>query len=153
MICNKIGVDFHGVINTNPMFFKKFCELAIKQNIEVHIVSGGPREDIIEFLTLHQIKYDYLWCIYDYFEAKEEVVYGSDGSFHVEDEAWNEAKALYCRQNNINVQIDDSLIYGKYFTTPYCLYDEHKKSGVLNGKVIDFCVSAQNSLDDILASI
>ncbi|MBQ4400229.1 MAG: HAD family hydrolase [Alphaproteobacteria bacterium] len=151
MICNKIGVDFHGVINCNPLFFKEFCDCAIKHGFEIHIISGGPCETIKNFLAQYQIKHNIIWCIFDHFNEQEKVVFLPDGSFHVDDELWDSAKAEYCLRNNICVMIDDSLVYGKYFTTPYCLYDEHKKSGKLSGSTIDFSLSAEKSMREILS--
>lgn len=153
MICKKIGIDFHGVLNTNPLFFQKFCDMAISKNIEIHIISGGPRETIEKFSVIHQIKYSKLWCIFDHFEAKNEVEFLPDGSFHVEDELWNSAKAEYCRKNEISVQIDDSIIYGRYFITPYCLYNEKTKTGTLSEKKISFSHSAEQCLNSILNAI
>ena len=46
----KIGVDFHGVINTKPDFFREFCREALKFGLEVYIISGGPRETILAYL-------------------------------------------------------------------------------------------------------
>ena len=153
MICKKIGIDFHGVLNNNPLFFKEFCDCSVKQGFEIHIISGGPKETIEKFLTLHKIQYTAVWCIFDYFDAKSEVEFLPDGSFHVDDEKWDSAKAEYCRCNDICVQIDDSLVYGRYFTTPYCLYDEYKKSGELSGKTIDFSASPEKSLREILSAL
>lgn len=149
MICKKIGIDFHGVLNTNPLFFQSFCNLILANNGEVYIISGGPHEEILRFLDTWQIKFTNVWCIYDYFDAKNEVMFLPDGSFHVEDEAWNAAKGIYCFQNNISVMIDDSLVYGKYFSTPYCLYDEYGKKGKLFGKTIDFSANPALSLRKI----
>ena len=149
MICKKIGVDFHGVINASPLFFKEFCGLVKSQGTEVHIISGGPRETIEKFLRQQQIEYDRLWCIFDYFDAENEVEFLPDGSFHVDDEAWDSAKAEYCRLNEIGLQIDDSTVYGRYFTTPYCLYDERSKKGLLNGIIIDFSGSAAESVEKL----
>lgn len=146
MICKKIGVDFHGVINTDPRFFKEFIDIALTTGFETHIISGGPKDDIEKFLALHKIRYTSLWCIFDYFDDKQEVEFLPDGSFHVDDVAWNSAKGEYCRRNEICVHIDDSLIYGKYFSTPYCLYNGNSKQGILNGQIIDFSTSAQECL-------
>jgi len=146
MICKKIGIDFHGVLNTNPLFFQSFCNLILANDGEVYIISGGPHDEILRFLDTWQIKFTNVWCIYDYFDAKNEVMFLPDGSFHVEDKAWNAAKGIYCFQNNISVMIDDSLVYGKYFSTPYCLYDEYSKKGKLFGKTIDFSANPALSL-------
>ena len=150
MVCKKIGIDFHGVFNSNTQFFKDFCAYAAEHGFEIHIISGGPKETIEKFLTLHKIQYTAVWCIFDYFDAKSEVEFLPDGSFHVDDEKWDSAKAEYCRRNDICVQIDDSLVYGKYFTTPYCLYDERNKEGLLKDMIIDFSGAPRACLQKIL---
>ncbi len=130
-IKTKIGIDFHGVINTRPDFFRALCNEALKMKFEVYIISGGPRETILAYLNQYQIPYSKLWCIYDYYEQRQQLEFYDDGSFHVDDKLWNKAKAEYCKQENICVHIDDSAIYGREFQTPYCYYDEKSNSCTL----------------------
>lgn len=146
----KIGVDFHGVINTKPDFFREFCRAALKFGLEVYIISGGPRETILAYLNQYQIPYTKLWCIFDYYEQRHHVEFYDDGSFRIDDELWNKAKAEYCKEHNICIHIDDSVIYGREFATPYCRYDEQSNSCVLNGKQIYLANPAQ-ALSQILA--
>lgn len=146
----KIGVDFHGVINTKPDFFREFCRAALKFGMEVYIISGGPRETILAYLNQYQIPYTKLWCIFDYYEQRHQVEFYDDGSFRIDDELWNKAKAEYCKEQNICIHIDDSAIYGREFVTPYCRYDEKANSCVLNGKQIYLANPAQ-ALSQILA--
>ena len=120
---NKISFDFHGVINQAPDFFKSLADEARAQENLIYIVSGGPREYIKEYLSAHGFQYDVLWCIFDYFDAKEKIEVAADGSFHIDDEAWNAAKGKYCAVQDIAIHIDDSPIYGRYFTTPYARFD------------------------------
>ena len=147
---SKIGVDFHGVINTRPDFFREFCREALKIGLEIYIISGGPRETILAYLNQYQIPYTKLWCIYDYYEQRHQVEFYDDGSFHVADELWNKAKAEYCKEQKICVHIDDSAIYGREFATPYCRYDEQSNSCILNGNKISLENPAQ-ALQQILA--
>lgn len=146
---SKIGVDFHGVINTRPDFFREFCREALKIGLEVYIISGGPRETILAYLNQYRIPYTKLWCIYDYYEQRHQVEFYDDGSFHVADELWNKAKAEYCKEQNICVHIDDSAIYGREFATPYCRYDEQSNSCVLNGQQI-YLANPASALSQIL---
>ena len=146
----KIGIDFHGVINVKPDFFRRFLLEALKNNLEVYIISGGPRETILAYLNQYQIPYTKLWCIFDYYEQRHQVEFYDDGSFHVDDELWNKAKAEYCKEQNICIHIDDSVIYGREFATPYCRYDEQSNSCVLNGQQIYLANPAQ-ALSQILA--
>ncbi len=146
---SKIGVDFHGVINIRPDFFREFCREALKIGLEVYIISGGPRETILAYLNQYQIPYTKLWCIYDYYEQRHQVEFYDDGSFHIDNELWNKAKAEYCKEQNICVHIDDSAIYGREFATPYCRYDEQSNSCILKGNKISLENPAQ-ALQQIL---
>lgn len=146
----KIGVDFHGVINTKPDFFREFCRAALKIGLEVYIISGGPRETILAYLNQYQIPYTKLWCIFDYYEQRHQVEFYDDGSFRIDDELWNKAKAEYCKEHNICIHIDDSVIYGREFATPYCRYDEQSNSCVLNGQQI-YLANPASALSQILA--
>ena len=146
----KIGVDFHGVINTRPDFFREFCREALNIGLDVYIISGGPSETILAYLNQYQIPYTKLWCIYDYYEQRHQVEFYDDGSFHIDNELWNKAKAEYCKEQNICVHIDDSAIYGREFATPYCRYDEQSNSCILNGNKISLENPAQ-ALQQILS--
>ena len=113
---DKIGIDFHGVISAAPDLFAKFCHEIRKKGVAVYIISGGPRHDIVHYLTEHQVEYDEVWAILDFYEAK----------------------AKYCAEQNILFHIDDSAVYGRYFVTPYCKYDICHGACELNGLKIDF---------------
>ena len=127
----KVGLDYHGVINDNPLYFKKFCAELLERGHEVHILSGGPKEKIVWQLQKEGIQYSYVFTIFDYYNAQGLVCQLPDGDWHVDEELWNKTKAEYCRVNEIDIQIDDSLIYGRYFTTPYCLYSHQDKQCLL----------------------
>lgn len=45
----KIGLDFHGVINTNPSYFKDFTEYAEARGHRIYIITGGPAAKISSF--------------------------------------------------------------------------------------------------------
>jgi hypothetical protein len=122
----KIGLDFHGVISAAPDKFSIFCSEIRKSGIKVYIISGGPKQDIAQYLAKNNIEYDEIWAIMDYYKELHLAQCYDDGSFQVPTEIWNTAKAKYCAENNINFHIDDSPIYGLYFTTPYCEYNIQK---------------------------
>ena len=124
----KIGVDYHGVINSDVAYFKQFCKIALQRGHEVHILSGGPEEKIVNHLQAEEIEYTRVFTIFDFYNEKGLACHLPNGNFYVDENLWNETKAEYCRQNNIDIQIDDSLIYGRYFTTPYCLYNHQQKN-------------------------
>lgn len=149
----KIGIDYHGVITANPQFFKEFNTLALEQGIEIFVLSGGFEKDIAEFMQQKQIPYTFIWSLADYFNANKQLVYLPDGSFKVDNNLWNKAKADFCRQNGINFHIDDSVLYGEHFSTPFCLYDINNRSCCLRDKnavCVDFDKPAFEVIKQIL---
>lgn len=119
----KVSLDFHGVVNSNPAFFSDFLGFLQTQNIEVYIISGGPRKFIVRYLDMHNIPYDKVWCIFDHFNERDQVEVAPDGAFRIDDKLWNSAKGKFCKQENIDLHIDDSIVYGRHFTTPYVRFD------------------------------
>ncbi|MBR1372886.1 hypothetical protein IJ556_00355 [bacterium] len=143
----KIGIDFHGVISAAPQQFAIFCQEIRRRGIAVYIISGGPKPDIMRYLETHHIEYDVIWAILDYCEAQGTVHFYEDGSFQVPTAIWDKAKACYCAEQNILFHIDDSPIYGKYFTTPYCEYDICQNRCIALDKEIDFSQPYQAAAD------
>ncbi len=118
----KIGIDYHGVINKEPLFFKELIALALKSGHQITVLSGGSEKDVKKYLDEHNITYSQIFSLLDYFTKRNLVTFYEDGSFYVENEIWNKAKANYCSQNGVDLHIDDSMLYGSYFQTPFCLY-------------------------------
>ncbi|MEE6206672.1 MAG: hypothetical protein VZR95_01290 [Alphaproteobacteria bacterium] len=147
----KIGIDFHGVINTDPEFFQKLSQELLRRRIEIHIISGGPEEYIKNYLHDNNIFYSQIWCIYSYYENKGQITVCEDGSFYMDDELWNKAKADYCCRHKIGLHIDDSSVYGRYFTTPYCLYNGNTKTGRIFDHQINFAGSAELCADQLIS--
>lgn len=119
----KIGMDFHGVINRDPAYFKRLADELIRRGHEVHVITGGPCNVIAAFLKQINFPYTQAFAILDHYEGLGIVEHRADGSFHVDDELWDSAKAQYCLAQKIDLHIDDSMEYLRYFITPYCLYD------------------------------
>ena len=153
----KIGLDFHGVINTHPSYFKDFTQAATSRGHEIYIITGGPADKIACFLRGWGICYQDLFAILDYYTARGEVTFFQDGSFHVDDKLWNTAKARFCKKYDIDIHIDDSKIYGQSFSTPYCCYNSQRNECTVNDKyIINFKLPAEESiiqLEHILANI
>jgi hypothetical protein len=76
----KIGLDFHGVINTNPSYFKDFTEYAEARGHRIYIITGGPAAKISSFLNAWGIRYTELFAILDYYAARGEVKFFSAGN-------------------------------------------------------------------------
>lgn len=147
----RIGIDYHGVITSNPQFFKEFTQAALKKHVEIYILSGGFLKDIKPYLDMYGIAYSHIWSMADYFENKRQLTRLSDGTFQVDDELWNKAKAEYCLEHKIDFHIDDSAVYGKHFATPFCLYDAKRHTCANNETIIDFTQSPTEVLQSILA--
>ena len=146
----KISIDFHGVLNVAPQYFKKFMDAALADGTLVYVVSGGPRADIEHFLRYHEMSYTTLWCIIDEPEINAQTHFFADGSFRVDDNLWDKAKAEFCRDEKIGLHIDDSLVYGKFFTTGYCIYNHNKKIFYVEDKIFSAQLAPQNLLKKLM---
>lgn len=141
-------MDYHGVISQDPQYFGELaCEL-IRRGHEVHIITGGPCEAITQELKKMKFYYTRSFAILDHYEKLGLVQYGSGGGFHIEDKLWDSAKAKYCKEWKIDLHIDDSLTYLKYFETPYCRYDASTRRCTLNDEpCLDFRLPAAKVAD------
>ena len=128
----KIGLDYHGVINNSPQYFKIFCKVALNRGHRIYILTGGPKHHIMRKLKDEKIGYTAIFAIIDYYQSKQQITCPQYGHFYIKKRLWNTAKAAFCYQHQINIQIDDSDIYGKYFITPYCKYEKAEKKCFLN---------------------
>ncbi len=146
----KIGIDFHGVITANPHFFSAFSQEAVKRGWEIHVITGGPADVVCKMLDDWKIAYTTIFAILDFYEALNKVQHISDNKFHVEDKLWDSAKARYCKEHDIDIHIDDSVIYKKWFSTPYCLYDSFDSRCRLDdGTEMDFSGNVESALNEV----
>lgn len=84
------------------------------------ITGSSITKEIKNKLKLYKIKYTHLFSIID--AHKDITTYDKNGNPWMDQDIWNKTKGQYCAKNNINMHIDDSDIYGEYFTTPYLRY-------------------------------
>ncbi len=135
----KIGLDYHGVVDQHLQYFAQFCQIAKLREHQIHIITGGPKADVEEYLRNNQIPYDSVFAILDYYQGLGKTEQGSDGKLTVPDHLWNIAKAKYCRHNHIDFHIDDSIKYLHWFTTPFCLYSKQQNKCYLSPDIeLDF---------------
>lgn len=130
----KLGLDIHGVIDTNPEFFVTMAKACRAAGHEVHIITGGSNDnDWIknELLGYNdgEVWWNALFSIKDHLrDAKaftcEELGIASKWPFP--ELTWNIVKSEYCRENQIDMMIDDMPEYLVHFTTPYM---QHKIIG------------------------
>ena len=111
--------DLHGVCDKDPgLFIKIMRQLKINNHI-VGILTG---EEITPTLT-SQIKklglqYDLLLSIVSYHKSigtKIEYINNDPRQPKIKDDIWDQTKAQICSIVGVNVHVDDSYIYGKYF--------------------------------------
>lgn len=122
----KLGLDMHGVIDDMPEFFSFLTDSFIKNSGEVHIITGSRWD--LEFekqLNDFGVKWTHKFSVYDYLKESDAEVIGKvqfpDGTIQkkFKNEDWDKVKAQYCRENGINLHIDDTLIYNNFFSTPF----------------------------------
>jgi len=123
----KIGIDVHGVIDIMPEFFAFLTDSIIKNGGEVHIITGGSWESVIDELESHNIRWTHSFSVYDYmiefYEPKDGVVVFPDGTIQkkFDGDEWDMVKGNYCSSNNIQLHIDDKEVYRGAFVTPFAL--------------------------------
>ena len=114
----KLGLDLHGVIDALPDSFAFLSNAVISFNGEVHILTGGTWDKKLENqLKSFGINWTHSFSVYD------ELLRTIQKKF--EDGAWDKIKGEYCRENNISLHIDDTLIYNEHFTTPFARLWSH----------------------------
>lgn len=125
----KLGLDIHGVIDSNPESFAFMSQSVIAGGGEVHIITGGSwTSELEEQLKGYGIKWTSCFSVYDYLLDSGIDSIGTiqfpDGTIQKKFDyhLWDTIKAGYCRSNNIDLHIDDTEVYSKYFTTPFLLY-------------------------------
>lgn len=119
----RVGIDLHGVITDMPEFFSFFTKAMIAAGAEIHIITGGATEDDKKLLEEHDIRYTHFFSIVDYHKQKNTPTFGKHPKYGfdmISNEEWDKTKGDYCREHNITLHIDDTLIYNNYFTTPFC---------------------------------
>lgn len=137
----KLGLDFHGVCDTHPEIYGPMTRALLCQsdqltdNNEVHIITGGQRSlEVTSELARWGIHYTHFFSIVDYHTDQEDTKVWYDESGHpwMDDDIWNPTKSNYCERYGIDLMIDDSPIYGSYFTgkTVYMLQRDPSKQEV-----------------------
>lgn len=115
----KIGIDFHGVIDKDPEFFKLFTERLVNSCIEVHIITGAQdTPKIRKQLDDWGIKYHEFFSITDDLLNKghEYIIHDTiEGTYWFDEHVWDKSKADYCYARYIDLHIDDTETYGEYF--------------------------------------
>ncbi len=118
----KVGLDIHGVIDHDP---QRFIALSQTEGIEVYIITGIKQEleenfpADLKFISWHSIHAECEARGYD-------VRYDEKGRPWVDENLWDPIKADFCKELGIDIMIDDSPVYGKYFDDISTSYLEYR---------------------------
>lgn len=135
----KLGLDIHGVLDALPEFFSFLTDSFIKNNAEVHIITGGSWKNVEESLKKLNISYTHSFSVYDHLLKNAETIGDvefPDGTVQkrFNDDVWDKCKSDYCREHNITLHIDDTLAYNEFFTTPFCRLWTHNNKPKVSHK-------------------
>jgi len=121
----KLGLDYHGVITAAPEVFAALTKRFLTGSREVHIITGARcTKKLKEDLDGYGITYTHFFSISDYHNDLGTQMTGYDeGQPKIDDTLWDKTKADYCQRTGIFCHIDDSPFYGRFFKTPYILFD------------------------------
>lgn len=122
----KVAFDIHGVTDTFPAFQEMIHRYMDTDGVEVHIVTGATleksKEELGDIIDLDLV--DGFFSVTEHLEGRPDVeVKWIDGLPWADETAWNNAKADYCYENEIDIMFDDSPIYADTFAeikTIYC---------------------------------
>jgi len=125
----KLGIDLHGVIDSNPDLFKNLLTLMSLQNKEVYVVSGPPKVDIIiELNNLgfeRELHYKDVYSIVDFLKESGVEMWLKNYRWWCNKKDWQESKAKICNSLSLEYMIDDKEMYRKAFDnikTKFVLY-------------------------------
>ncbi|GBC60786.1 hypothetical protein DENIS_1745 [Desulfonema ishimotonii] len=120
----RIGIDIHGVADADTAFFAELSKLLVKNGHEVHILTGSEKTPELEKYLRQELglHWTHLFSITSHHRAAGTEVTEIRGNPHMDEALWNRAKAEYCKENRIQLHLDDSAVYGKEFVTPYAKY-------------------------------
>lgn len=125
----RIGLDFHGVIDKFPEFYSKFSQQLVANQAEVHIITGNSQNlQILDALDYYEIAWTHFYSIEDDliergFDYKEVCKSPNDPNCDkwFDEEVWDSAKGIYCKNADIAIHYDDSENYAQYFETQFIL--------------------------------
>lgn len=121
----KLGIDVHGVADTAPHLFSELSRMLVENGHEVHILTGAEQTEALEHELRHVLKLSWTHFFSTTTHHKNtgtQITY-IEGNPYMDNKIWNRAKAEYCKKHGVQLHIDDSDVYGKYFQTPYAQFE------------------------------
>lgn len=131
----KIGLDIHGVIDRDPKLFSELTHILIEKGHEVHVITGEEITDkLINELNSYGINYNSIFSITSYHKSiGTHVSYYKNAEDGTPDLAmplinpnkWDRTKADHAIRIGLDIHIDDSDVYGRFFPKEihYIRYD------------------------------
>lgn len=110
----KIGIDFHGVIDTYPSLFSIWSNLWVKAGFEVHILTGREWDYIEPKLKTYKINFTHYFSIVDYHKSIGTLIEEKKDGVWMDTILWNKSKGDYCSKENISILFDNDLKYAEY---------------------------------------
>ena len=127
-----LGIDLHGVIDSDPEVFKAFMKAVSIHNF-VYVISGPPAEQISEELKSFGINqtvphYTRICSVVDHLTSKKVPMWQDErGRWWSSEEDWWCSKAEICDQYKVDIMIDDKELFEPYFRsikTHFLLYKD-----------------------------
>jgi len=120
-----LGLDFHGVIDKYPKVYGELSRIVMMTGGQVYVITGTKvTPEFKRALESFGIVYTDILSIVDYhLSIGTLVTYDGVGNPWLDDLTWDKTKADFCEKYKVDLHIDDSKTYGKYFTgkTKYLL--------------------------------
>lgn len=111
-----LGLDIHGVIDTDLYHWKALANLIRKMGGEVTIITGETISPKLLAELGDEAFWDHLVSIQDELsKTMQPTGYNEFGRPLFPDEAWDSFKGKYCDEHGVTMYVDDTERYGKYF--------------------------------------
>ena len=130
----RLGLDIHGVIDSDPVFFSELSQTVHERNGEVFIITGREKcAELLGEVEYYKVVYKDILSITSYQQALgTPISYLDDRKSQpvMAPDIWNPTKAALCASANIHIMIDDSTIYEPFFQeikTQYMVYTPEVK--------------------------
>ncbi len=130
----KLGLDVHGVIDSDSVFFSELSRVIHERGGYIYIVTGREKDkELIEEIDHYKMVYDDILSITSYQKALGTPITYLDGRKSqpiMAPDVWNPTKAALCASAGIHVMIDDSALYETFFgeiKTQYIVYTPEVK--------------------------
>jgi hypothetical protein len=125
----RVGLDIHGVIDSDPVFFSELSMVINERGGDVLVVTGREKDkELVEEIEYCKIVYTDILSITSYQKMLGTPVTYLDNRKSqpiMAPEVWNPTKAALCASAGIHVMIDDSALYETFFRdikTQYIIY-------------------------------